>query len=248
VESLDNIENIEVLRESGEFVCQSETPEGVLETEEEKIFVRRAIARLPNRLRETFILHFDRQLSYQEIAEQQNISYANVRKRISQARAILKQALREYFIGDDISPKPPFGRGAKDFGRGAEDNPPKPPFERGAEDNPPKPPFERGAEDNPPKPPFERGAEDNPPFGRGANDFGRGAEDNPLKPMAFGRGAEEECFSRGCVKNNVIPAKARIYSDRLTPATPVLIQEIPELFQRYWRVWMDSGGCQLVFR
>ncbi len=63
--------------------------------------IRRAIDNLPTRLRETFILHFYQELSYQEIAQQQNISYQNVCKRISQARKILQEELRGYFIGEE---------------------------------------------------------------------------------------------------------------------------------------------------
>jgi len=55
---------------------------------------------LPDRLRETFILHFESGLSYPDLAEQLNISYDNVRKRISQARAILRQRFNENF-GED---------------------------------------------------------------------------------------------------------------------------------------------------
>ena len=51
-------------------------------------------------MRETFILHFESGLSYQNIAEQLGISYDNVRKRISQARAILRQRFNENF-GED---------------------------------------------------------------------------------------------------------------------------------------------------
>ncbi len=72
-----------------------------METGEKKIVIRRAIANLPTRLRETFILHFYQELSYPEIAQQQDISYQNVCKRISQARAILREELRGYFIGED---------------------------------------------------------------------------------------------------------------------------------------------------
>ena len=49
------------------------------------------------------MLHFQEQLSYQEIAEKLNISYDNVRQRISQARAILKQRYHQDFIGEDIN-------------------------------------------------------------------------------------------------------------------------------------------------
>jgi len=67
---------------------------------EVELFFRDAIDELPDRLRETFILHFESRLSYQNIAEQLGISYDNVRKRLSQARAILRQRFNENF-GED---------------------------------------------------------------------------------------------------------------------------------------------------
>jgi hypothetical protein len=72
-----------------------------MESGEKRIVIRRAIDNLPARLRETFILHFYQELSYQEIAQLQEISYQNVCKRISQARKILREELRGYFIGKD---------------------------------------------------------------------------------------------------------------------------------------------------
>jgi RNA polymerase sigma-70 factor (ECF subfamily) len=63
--------------------------------------IRRAIDNLPTRLRETFILHYREELSYQEIAQRQEISYHNVCKRISQARKILRLELRGYFIEEE---------------------------------------------------------------------------------------------------------------------------------------------------
>lgn len=54
-------------------------------------------------MRETFILHFEEELSYKEIAERLNISYENVRKRISQARKILKQKYDQNFLGGNNS-------------------------------------------------------------------------------------------------------------------------------------------------
>ncbi len=59
--------------------------------------IREAIAKLPEKCRETFILHFNQELSHKEIAEQQGISYDNVCKRISLARKWLKQKLSPYF-------------------------------------------------------------------------------------------------------------------------------------------------------
>jgi len=87
--------------EKQELVSFEDTPESAVETDERRIVIRRAIDNLPTRLRETFILHFYQELSHQEIVEQQGISYQNVCKRISQARAILRKELREYFIGED---------------------------------------------------------------------------------------------------------------------------------------------------
>ncbi len=65
-----------------------------------ELFVRDAINELPDRLRETFILYFESELSYQDIASQLNISYDNVRKRISQARAILRRRFNEELSED----------------------------------------------------------------------------------------------------------------------------------------------------
>ncbi|NET07367.1 MAG: sigma-70 family RNA polymerase sigma factor [Merismopedia sp. SIO2A8] len=59
------------------------------------------IASLPERLRNSFRLHFYQQLSHTEIAEAQGITYDNVCKRISLARKELKESLRSYFQGTD---------------------------------------------------------------------------------------------------------------------------------------------------
>ena len=69
-----------------------------LQQDEEMQIVQEAIQKLPSRIRQTFILHYNVQMSYQEIAQVQNISYANVRKRISQARSVLKAELLPYFF------------------------------------------------------------------------------------------------------------------------------------------------------
>ena len=99
----NRVEDIEVYaahEEQGLF-SQDDTPEGAMETGEKTMVIRRAIANLPIRLRETFILHFYEELSYPEIAQQQDISYQNVCKRISQARGILREELKGYFIGEE---------------------------------------------------------------------------------------------------------------------------------------------------
>ena len=99
----NRVEDIEIYA-SGEqqgLVYFENTPEIAVENSERKIVIRRAIDNLPTRLRETFILHFYQELSYQEIAQQQDISYQNVCKRISQSRKILQEELRGYFIGEE---------------------------------------------------------------------------------------------------------------------------------------------------
>lgn len=99
----NRVEDIECYASSKEqgLVSFEDTPLSAMETDEKRIVIRRAIDNLLTRLRETFILHFYQELSYQDIAQLQEISYQNVCKRISQARAILKEELRGYFIGKD---------------------------------------------------------------------------------------------------------------------------------------------------
>ncbi|MEG4502269.1 sigma-70 family RNA polymerase sigma factor [Microcoleus sp. F6_B4] len=96
VDSLDTI----AIGNQTELISQEETPVRAAMRGEVELFFRAAIDELPDRLRETFILHFESGLSYPEIAEQLGISYDNVRKRISQARAILRQRFNENF-GED---------------------------------------------------------------------------------------------------------------------------------------------------
>jgi RNA polymerase sigma factor (sigma-70 family) len=103
----NRVEDIEGYASSEEqgLLRSEDTPEIALETGEKRIVIRRAIDNLPTRLRETFILHFYQELSYPEIAQQQEISYQNVCKRISQARAILREELRGYFIEEEATDK-----------------------------------------------------------------------------------------------------------------------------------------------
>ncbi|NET56362.1 MAG: sigma-70 family RNA polymerase sigma factor [Symploca sp. SIO2E6] len=99
----NRVEEIEVYAycEESELVGSEDTPESAVETDEQRVVIRRAIDNLSPRLRETFILHFYQDLSYSEIAQQQEISYPNVCKRISQARRILREELRGYFVGEE---------------------------------------------------------------------------------------------------------------------------------------------------
>ena len=65
--------------------------------EELEDFCRLAIDDLPKRLRETFVLLFHKQYSYKEIATELKISESNLRKRISQGRAILRKRRQEEY-------------------------------------------------------------------------------------------------------------------------------------------------------
>lgn len=97
------MESLEAIaeREKEELVSVYDTPgcaalQGELETQ-----IHRAIEDLPERLHSPFFLHFILEKSYQDIAQQLAISYDNVRKRISQARAILRKQLNGYLGGVD---------------------------------------------------------------------------------------------------------------------------------------------------
>ncbi len=101
--SANQVEDIEVYTcgEKSEWLGCEDTSLNALESDEKKMAIRRAIENLPTRLRETFILHFYEDRSYQEIAQQQEISVPNTYKRISQARKILRKELKGYFFGED---------------------------------------------------------------------------------------------------------------------------------------------------
>jgi len=98
IESIECVSNNEEMSTAAAVEC----PESVLQREERSAEIRRAIAELPEKWRETFILHFDRELSHKEIAEQQGISYHSVCKRIYLARKKLKQSLSQYFRGSEL--------------------------------------------------------------------------------------------------------------------------------------------------
>lgn len=80
---------------------KEENPLFVATQQELENFFEVVIDELPSRLRETFILYWKEEFSYQEIGEKLNVSYDNVRKRISQARAILKQRYHQDFIREE---------------------------------------------------------------------------------------------------------------------------------------------------
>ncbi|NET04642.1 MAG: RNA polymerase sigma factor [Symploca sp. SIO2B6] len=64
---------------------------------ESKSHVRHAINALPARVRIPFLLRYDQEISYSEIAQKLTLSQEKVRKRVQQARTILRKELNKYF-------------------------------------------------------------------------------------------------------------------------------------------------------
>ena len=97
------VDDMEWVGDTGEMGVASalELPEMV--RDKRSVVIRRAIASLPERIRETFILHFYEELSHTEIVERQGISSDCVGKGISQAAKKLKQRLRGYFIDSEVA-------------------------------------------------------------------------------------------------------------------------------------------------
>ena len=102
------IESLEAItEEEGEKLASpNETPVNTAIRQELDFFIGNAIDHLPPKLRQVFILYFHQDQSYREIAQQLSISYDNVCKRISQARAILRQQLSGYVNQEEIAAKP----------------------------------------------------------------------------------------------------------------------------------------------
>ena len=74
---------------------RSAAPEHEIFRREVGIAIERAIATLPSRLRETFELRVLEKLAYSEISVRLGISQTNARKRVQQARALLRAELDE---------------------------------------------------------------------------------------------------------------------------------------------------------
>ncbi|MDE5119405.1 MAG: RNA polymerase sigma factor, partial [Trichodesmium sp. St19_bin1] len=91
------VEALDLVISLADGSTQGRDPFLVAVYEELEDFCRLAIDDLPKRLRETFVLLFDKQYSYKEIATELNISESNLRKRISQGRAILQKRRQEEY-------------------------------------------------------------------------------------------------------------------------------------------------------
>ncbi|GBF82089.1 RNA polymerase sigma factor [Aphanothece sacrum] len=76
-----------------------DSPDIIMMREELMIVIHQGIDSLPNNLKLPFILRFIEDKSYEQISQEMNITQPNVRKRIQQARAILKKNLNPYVMG-----------------------------------------------------------------------------------------------------------------------------------------------------
>jgi RNA polymerase sigma-70 factor (ECF subfamily) len=78
---------------SDELVAATNSPEEAFLSQEVFTCLCEAVNDLPSRLREPFVLRFFQEMAYQDIAENLILSTENVRKRIQQARHILRERL-----------------------------------------------------------------------------------------------------------------------------------------------------------
>ncbi|WP_333317907.1 sigma-70 family RNA polymerase sigma factor [Microcoleus sp. D3_18a_C4] len=226
------VENIEAIPEELGLASFDDTPESAMETAEKRIVIRREIANLPTRLRETFILHFYEELPHQEIAQQQEISYQNVCKRISQARAILREELRGYFIGEygtesDLSVTPTSIPTVSAIGEMSKGN--------------------AG---------FEAIASETVTFSVAVEEVESVVGESPIEAALSVLDEDESSFLESATSSNephpITQADALQQGLRLrcliSPAVEILdklysqVREMPSLFELRWRVWMDSGG------
>lgn len=95
--------NIEAIAPEDDWTDEDQNPLQTVAEDELNKFFADAIDQLPPKLREAFILYGEQKQSYQAIAEQLDISYANARKRISDARKILRQQWQQY-QGEEATP------------------------------------------------------------------------------------------------------------------------------------------------
>ncbi|HEX5732703.1 MAG TPA: RNA polymerase sigma factor [Blastocatellia bacterium] len=98
VRRLESIDN-SLPGASERVLAKMESPEEGLINREVFAYVCSAVDDLPPRLREPFVLRFFQEMDYREIAECLILSTDNVRKRIQQARDILREELSRFLQG-----------------------------------------------------------------------------------------------------------------------------------------------------
>jgi len=99
---IEKIEKI-AMAEDKYVAFSAPSPELAVLERERDVCIRDAIDALPANVRIPFMLRYDREMSYSDIAQQLASSNDSVRKRVQQARAILKTQLNKYFSELDNS-------------------------------------------------------------------------------------------------------------------------------------------------
>jgi RNA polymerase sigma factor (sigma-70 family) len=99
VRRLESFENAQPGANERLLAADIDSPEEGLINREVFAYVCRAVDDLPQRLREPFVLRFFQEMDYREIAEYLILSTDNVRKRIQQARDILREQLNRFLQG-----------------------------------------------------------------------------------------------------------------------------------------------------
>lgn len=89
----------EVPPHAREFVSSLKNPEELLVQRELCYYLRHLIHELPQKLHDPFMLRFMHEMSYVDISTQLDLSAENTRKRIQQARTILRDRLGSYLSG-----------------------------------------------------------------------------------------------------------------------------------------------------
>lgn len=93
-----------------DVLASTETPEESALRSELRLQLQALIAGLPARLHEPFVMHVVHEMSYVDISEQLGLSNDNIRKRIQQARAILRTHLKDYVSGEPAPKTVPAAR------------------------------------------------------------------------------------------------------------------------------------------
>jgi RNA polymerase sigma factor (sigma-70 family) len=99
-QKMENIDDIK-FAEHLPVTSSLESPESDISRREMRTYLHQAIAALPPRLRDPFILRYCQDKSYKEIAKQLALSEENVWKRVQQARTILRSRLNNYLAGEN---------------------------------------------------------------------------------------------------------------------------------------------------
>ena len=95
----NSVDNFEEVVDKAISLTNMSSPNTDLLKQELRTYLLQIITELPLRLRQPFILRFLQEISYRDIAHQLLISEDNARKRVQQARSILRKQLKQYLSG-----------------------------------------------------------------------------------------------------------------------------------------------------